>query len=302
MTTKIPQRDWEAISAYIDNQLKPRERSRIEARLRTDPKLQAALDELTRTRAMLRQLPQVRVPRNFTLTPEMVGSKPFSLRMFPTFRFASAIATILLVLVVAADLFSGNILTPQINEVVAPQFFAGEVVEATEAALPEPFQAPAEGEQGLQAESAQPIEQEGEFRTADAVAEEEGAAIGNEGAEVAVEEPPSESLEEPALSVAKGVEEPTETPGFTTNADEQDLTEEAVAPPEVGESVLEPSPTEATPIPTATLEPTAVPAPVATAPLEIDDPPITPVRVVELALAIFALLTGVVAFFLRRFS
>jgi hypothetical protein len=64
-------------------------------RLKTDPQLRALSDELSETQALLHRLPARRAPRNFTLTPKMAGVKPPVPRVFPLFRFASALAAIL---------------------------------------------------------------------------------------------------------------------------------------------------------------------------------------------------------------
>ncbi len=98
----FPPRDIEQLSAYLDNQLPLAQRARLEARLRSDPGLQVELEGLRRTRLMLRRLPHRRAPRNFTLTPAMVGvSRP---RPWPAvFGMASAVAAALLVLVLLSD-------------------------------------------------------------------------------------------------------------------------------------------------------------------------------------------------------
>jgi hypothetical protein len=110
MTKQIPVREWEAISAYLDKQLSEKERVRLEARLKTSPELQFALEEMRQTRALLRSQPRLKAPRNFTLTPEMVGRKAKARpepRSYLFFRFASAMATMLLVFVLLGDLFTG---------------------------------------------------------------------------------------------------------------------------------------------------------------------------------------------------
>jgi hypothetical protein len=88
-------RDVEQLSAYLDGQLPPAEAARLETRLKTDPQLHAVYTDLSQSRALLRQLPARRAPRNFTLTPKMAGVKPPLPRSFPLFRFASALATLL---------------------------------------------------------------------------------------------------------------------------------------------------------------------------------------------------------------
>jgi anti-sigma factor RsiW len=115
MKANLSTRDYEQISAYLDGQLSIGERNRLEARLRTQPDLQVALDEMSRTRALLRQAPKRRAPRNFTLTPEMVaGISPrrrsvglFNGSLFPALSFTSALATLALMISLAARLLPG---------------------------------------------------------------------------------------------------------------------------------------------------------------------------------------------------
>lgn len=106
MTNRISKRDWERLSAYLDGQLSGRERARMESRLQAEPKLQSALEELRRTQIILRSLPKLRAPRNYALTPQMVPAWEERRRAYPILGFASAIATLLLVLVLVGDFFA----------------------------------------------------------------------------------------------------------------------------------------------------------------------------------------------------
>jgi hypothetical protein len=107
MTTRITIRDWEALSAYLDNQLKPKDRVRLESRLEESPELRTAFDELRRTRGVLRSQKLMRAPRNFTLTPEMAGARtglrPIN-NSYPVLRLASVLATIFFFIVTIGDL------------------------------------------------------------------------------------------------------------------------------------------------------------------------------------------------------
>lgn len=96
-------RDVEALSAYLDDQLPVKERAALEARLAGDPELRSVLEQLSQSRALLRKLPQRRAPRNFTLTPQKAGVKPPLPRLFPTFRFASVFASLLLMFGLATN-------------------------------------------------------------------------------------------------------------------------------------------------------------------------------------------------------
>jgi len=98
----ITPRDIELLCAYLDNELRPAERARLETRLQSEPTLTKEMEGLRRTRAMLRSLPLRRAPRNFTLTPAMVGAtRRHSWQ--PVFGMASALAVVLLVLVLLSD-------------------------------------------------------------------------------------------------------------------------------------------------------------------------------------------------------
>jgi len=89
------QRDVELLSSFLDGQLSPSDSARLEMRLKSDPGLVSVLDDLRAARGLLRQLPQRRAPRNFTLTRKMVGKSPPLPRTYPLFRFAASIATLL---------------------------------------------------------------------------------------------------------------------------------------------------------------------------------------------------------------
>ncbi len=88
-------RDVEILSAYLDGQLDSNESARLESRLKSDESLRTVLDDLREARGILRQLPQRRAPRNFTLTPQMAGVKPPAPRAYPAFRLATVLATLL---------------------------------------------------------------------------------------------------------------------------------------------------------------------------------------------------------------
>ena len=97
--------EW--LSAYIDGELSPRERARLEARLAQDAALRARLESLQRTVALVRGMPSIPAPRNFLLTPAMVRQPaPVARRLAPALTFATAISGLLCVI-----LLLGNLLT-----------------------------------------------------------------------------------------------------------------------------------------------------------------------------------------------
>ncbi len=111
MKAIITDRDYETLSAYMDGQLSPGERRKLEERMRARPDLRIALEDMRRMRALLRQAPRRRAPRNFTLTPAMVGEprkRPFAwTNLFPALSFTSAIAALALVVIVTLQLGYG---------------------------------------------------------------------------------------------------------------------------------------------------------------------------------------------------
>ena len=111
----MKQRDLELLSSYLDGQLSSSDATRLEARLLTDPELRSVLRDLRSARSVLRQLPMRKAPRNFTLTPQMVGKNPPLPRAYPAFRFTTALATLLLFIS-----FGLNFLRPQLASAQYP--------------------------------------------------------------------------------------------------------------------------------------------------------------------------------------
>ncbi len=107
------QRDVELLSSYLDGQLKPSDSARLERRLSSDPNLRSVLDDLRAARGLLRQLPMRRAPRNFTLTPQMVGKKPPLPRAYPAFRFVTALATLLFFVTMGVNFLAPQMAQPQ---------------------------------------------------------------------------------------------------------------------------------------------------------------------------------------------
>jgi hypothetical protein len=103
----------EQLSAYIDNALDAGERERVRAHIETCAGCRTEHRELQATKLMLFNMPVARPPRAFTLTHEMVGSKP-SLwqrlrvpRWYPRLATGSVVAFALLVMLLLGD-FAGT--------------------------------------------------------------------------------------------------------------------------------------------------------------------------------------------------
>ena len=95
------ERDYELLSAYIDGVLSRSERAALEARLADEPELQQQLNSLQQTVSLLRQMPELRAPRDFTLDARQIGPRPAARPALPfpltaTFSALSTAAAILL--------------------------------------------------------------------------------------------------------------------------------------------------------------------------------------------------------------
>jgi hypothetical protein len=123
-------RELELLSAYLDNQLGPAERARLERRLAQEPQLQATLDDLRMVKVRLVALPKVKPPRNFTLTPKLLEARGHTAprplpRLLPLVNLATALAAVLFAVLITADLRgSFNLAAP------APQVESFQVAEA----------------------------------------------------------------------------------------------------------------------------------------------------------------------------
>lgn len=129
MAEYLSPRDWQNLSEYLDGVLDTESARNLEIRLKAEPKLRQALDELRRTRLLLRSAPRLRAPRKFTLTSAMVGAKPVQdKRNYSALRLAFAFAFILLVAIVVGDVWSTLPMSKSSPETVA-------VMEALDAGI-----------------------------------------------------------------------------------------------------------------------------------------------------------------------
>ncbi len=95
----------ERLSAYMDDRLAPDEHTQVQNHLRDCARCQANLESLRWTVSLLRQAPAPALARSFTLPVTRKESRA-SGSGFAIFRMATAVATLLLCLVVGLDVFS----------------------------------------------------------------------------------------------------------------------------------------------------------------------------------------------------
>jgi hypothetical protein len=92
--------DLELLSAYIDSQLASEARTALEERLRREPALRAALDELRATIALLRELEPLKPPRSFALDPQ--AYQPRRTPLFARLNLGSALTAAVLAFIFLA--------------------------------------------------------------------------------------------------------------------------------------------------------------------------------------------------------
>lgn len=99
MNNKYSQQDWQLISAYLDGQLSPKDKTHLEMRLQKDTLLQQAFSDLHQTKLLLKQAKTLKAPRNFTITEaQAVALKPVrTFRFLPILSLSSVLATVVLI-------------------------------------------------------------------------------------------------------------------------------------------------------------------------------------------------------------
>ena len=228
---KISNRDLAQISAYLDGELSQRDSNKLETRMEGNPEFQAALEDLKTVKAVLSHTPQLSVPRNFTLKPELVESPQ---RQSPTrgYRLAAAALSFLFIGVVVLDIGSG-VLRGGLSAAQAPK--ADEVM--LEAAVEEMEEAaPLAKEQTVEEEIAPAAEME------EAPPAPEYLATGVEGESAEMEGEATIAVQDEADRASENGEdavgEESLDLGNELSQDEDTEPEEAWMPPE-----QEPSPT-----------------------------------------------------------
>jgi hypothetical protein len=277
MKKNVSSRDLELLSEYLDGRLDARKRARLEAQIKSNTELADTLHDLSQTRALLRSLPKVKARRSFKLTPEMAGKRAAP-RLYPVFQFASVLASLLLVLVLAGDFLGigARSAMPAAPPVAAPALMASApTVELTAQA----FAAPSESQMKSLA-STPAVEQD---QTAPNPSLGAGAAQPTEGI---------------ARSAAAGIQE-TPVPSQTVT------TAPGTIPPAPGVSSSNPSATQPTIVlnqtsPNRAATPTQTFQPAQHEATPRQPFPLSPIRIGEIVLALVALGSGLAAYFLRR--
>lgn len=97
MTTVCSEKKWLLLSHYLAGALSKRQVEILESRLSTESDLADALLQLNRIKSLLASLPQKPIPHNFTISSKTLPTRQIT-RLFPAFRLATAICSILFIL------------------------------------------------------------------------------------------------------------------------------------------------------------------------------------------------------------
>jgi hypothetical protein len=107
LTKSKEEKRQEALNAYLDDVLAPGQRQQVESDLAHDAGQRAELDQMLLLQQQMRQLPQRRVRRNFTLDPALYGrpQREPLIQAYPALRTATVLAAFVFIFAIAANLF-----------------------------------------------------------------------------------------------------------------------------------------------------------------------------------------------------
>jgi hypothetical protein len=141
MKEQLNSHDLILLSAYLDGELDPREKVRVEALLQNNPQAKEVYESLVRTKAVLRSAPLHKVPRNFTLSAATVQQPRRPLVLIPALRFSSVVATLVAVWMFVSQLLPGMATRPMTASEPAMELQAVTETETLRSlAAPETFQ------------------------------------------------------------------------------------------------------------------------------------------------------------------
>jgi len=279
---KISKRDWVQLSSYVDGELNSQELKKIEERLDQEPGFQLALEELRQTKTILQQTPKLRVPRNFFLTPALVGIKA---RHHPArgYRLVSALMTFLLVGVLVIDIGRGFINMGTMAPAAPRELMLEVVSDSAAEAIEEPALVEA-GEEMAADNDAPETEVEAEAREEEVPAPALAAEAPEEGESVGfAEETQGKSTGEATADAAANQADDWQ---------EDEVVEEQIIPSQTNTPE-----SSGTPVPS---QPTSAYIPEEEIHQVESIPSIDPFRILEVILGFGALIFGITAWVIRR--
>ena len=103
MSRSLSFKEYQLLSAYMDGRTSTREKARVEAMLADDADFKQAYNEFTRLKKMMKAVPRVKAPRNFTLSAAMAPQKPQRFFLAPALNYAALVTAILFVFLFAGS-------------------------------------------------------------------------------------------------------------------------------------------------------------------------------------------------------
>lgn len=110
LTKSAEEKRYETMTAYLDDTLSTSDRVRFEKELAQNTTLQNDLERERAVKQTLNQLPQRRVPRNFTLDPALYGrpAKQPLIQAYPVLRAATGMAALFFIFAIFAGMYTGG--------------------------------------------------------------------------------------------------------------------------------------------------------------------------------------------------
>ena len=103
------------LSLYLDGELSPSKKVKVEEEIYKDQQSQEILNLMQQVKFLLKSTPKRKIPKNFLLTPEMVGMKPPVPRSVPIFRMASVAAALVFVFSFAITNVYPSLIAPRLS-------------------------------------------------------------------------------------------------------------------------------------------------------------------------------------------
>jgi hypothetical protein len=136
MSKSLSFNEYQLLSAYLDGRCSTREINRVESLLASDIDFKNTYSEFVRCKKMLKAVPQVRAPHNFTLSAALAPQKPQRFFLAPALNYAALVTAVLFVF-----LFAGARLLPSITtrQAEAPQAMMMSASDSNAATTPTPM-------------------------------------------------------------------------------------------------------------------------------------------------------------------
>ena len=128
----LTDRDYELLSAFLDNALLSTERAEVESRLQAEAELRDELEALRTTVSLLNNLSVRKSPRNFTLDTRFARRSTGRWMMLPTSAAFSAFSAIAAVLLIAV---SSILLTRNSTSQALPSLVGGQAAQEQQSAF-----------------------------------------------------------------------------------------------------------------------------------------------------------------------